>query len=70
MPTCYVTRPDLTFGSHMVPLLSERTEVELTAADREMWLLIQQAAIIIANAIRRRLGLPAVIVPKRERDSM
>jgi len=54
----------------MVPLLTERIEVELTAADREMWLLIQQAAIIIANAIRRRLGLPAVIVPKRERESM
>lgn len=40
---------------------------QLSVMDRELLLVLQQAAIIIANAIRRRLGLPAIIVPKRER---
>lgn len=49
-------------------LVIEREWVDqLSMMDRELLLVLQQAAIIVANAIRRRLGLPAIIVPKRER---
>jgi len=37
----------------------------IASEERVLLLAIQQAAIFVANAIRRYLGLPTLIIPKR-----